>query len=316
MQRTHRHIKKICLTIALLSALLLPLNANAANIGPGADSSLLQVTKAVNEYAQNIVKPRLNHIPSEDRLQQFLEIINVLLDPKDGIASSGLSVPDFMNLAQKSGQQIVSPDSELLDELPDNKRENLRILHNKYMLKHVTGIFFGPSAHDIIKYRSAFGCSHYARAFISIVKALNLVENPVELRYVVSSKYDDYNKCVDLKGAQCPTINGHQFVLVKIQNNWVALNTNRRNDYVVFPEGFTPDLNLKKTNIPIIFNKIPGVIFLLRKIGKDYSDDCGDNSLVGLMNISRSGESNSSELGWGKFFLQTNISTNTKSSFK
>ena len=107
-----------------MSALLLPLNANAANNGLGADSSLLQTTDVVKEYAQNIVNPRLNHIPSEDRLLQFLEVINVLLDPKDGIASSGLSVPDFMSLAQKSGQQIVSPDSELLDELPDNKRES------------------------------------------------------------------------------------------------------------------------------------------------------------------------------------------------
>ena len=310
LRKNHRVIKKICLLIALLSLLLLPLGANAANDNPGADQSLLEVTQDVRNYAHNTVKPRLSHIPPNDRLLQFLEIINVLLDLKDGISSSGLSVPDFMGLAQDSGRQIVSPDSELLDDVPDNKREKLRILHNKYMLQQVTGIFFGPSASDIVKYRSAFGCSHYARAFIAIVKALQLIEKPTDIRYVISSKYDDYNKCVELEGADCPTINGHQFVFVKIQENWVALNTNKPNDYVVFSEGFTPDLNLKKTNIPIVFKKLPGIIFLLRKIGKDYSDDCGDSSLAALMNISRSGDANSSELRWDMFFLQKNMSAN------
>ena len=220
-----------------------------------------------------------------------------------------------MSLAQDSGQQAISPDSELLDDLPDNKREKLRILHNKYMLKHVTGIFFGPSASDIVKYRSAFGCSHYARAFIAIVKALQLSEKPTDIRYVISSKYDDYNKCVELKGGDCPTINGHQFVFAKIQNNWIALNTNKPNDYIVFPERFTPDINLKKTNIPIVFKKLPRIIFLLRKIGRDYSDDCGDSSLAGLMNISRSGDASSSELVWGKFFIQKNMPVQLNNNF-
>lgn len=303
-------LKKCFVIIWLLLFTLLPKSAAQANDDAFTDYPLLGVTEAVSSYARNIIRPRISHLPPNDRLLQFLEIINVLLDPEDGIASSGLSVPDFMSLAQDSGRQIVSPDSELLDDVPDNKRERLRILHNKYMLKQVTGIFFGPSASDIVKYRSAFGCSHYARAFIAIVKALQLIEKPTDIRYVISSKYDDYNKCVELKGGDCPTINGHQFVFVKIQENWIALNTNKSNDYVVFPEGFTPDLNLKKTNIPIVFKKLPGIIFLLRKIGKDYSDDCGDSSLAALMNISRSGDANSSELRWDMFFLQKNMSAN------
>jgi hypothetical protein len=301
---THRYIKKICLISVLLFAQLLPLGAVAANDNANAVNSLLAVTDDVNQYAQSIVKSRISHIPAADRLLQYLEIIKIMLDPKHGISSSGLSVPDYMSLAQDSGQQIVSPDSELLDDLSENKREVLVNLHNKYMLKHVTGIFFGPSASDIIKYRSAFGCTHYARAFIAIVKALNLIENPTELRYVISSKYDDYNKCVELGGIDCPTINGHQFVFVNIASHWVALNTNKKNDYVVFPKGFTPDINLKKTNIPIVFNKIPGRLFVLRKVGQDYNDDCGDSSLRALMNISRSGDPGSPELNWGKFFLQ------------
>lgn len=301
MLKNHRAIKKICLVIAFLSVQLLPLGAAKANDDA---NSLLGVTEAVNNYAQSVVKPRISQIPAKDRLRQYLAIINVLLDSKHGISSSGLKVPHFMGLAQKSGQQIIDRDSGLLDDLPENKREAVRILHNKYMVEHPAGIFFGPSAGDIIKYKSAFGCSHYARSFIAVVKALNLVNDPSDLRYVVSSKYDDYNKCVDLKGRGCPTINGHQFVFVNIESHWVALNTNKANDYVVFPKGFTPDINLKRTNIPIVFKKIPGVLFVLRKIGQDYNDDCGDSSLRALINISRSGDPGSTELNWGRFFLQ------------
>jgi hypothetical protein len=302
-----RKMIKFCLVMAMLSALTLPLGAEAESGAAESKSSLLDVSGAVSKYAFSVVKPRISHIPAKDRLRQCLEIINVLLDKKVGISSSGLKVPEFMGLAQNSGQQAVSPDSELLDQLPADKRETIRILHNKYMLEHPAGIFFGPSASDIIKYKSAFGCSHYARAFIAVAKALNLITDPNELRYVISSKYDDYNKCVDMKGRGCPTINGHQFAFVKIGCNWVALNTNKANDYVVFPRGFTPDLNLENTNIPIVFKKIPGIILVLRKIGKDYNDDCGDSSLKALMNISRSGDSGSAELNWGKFFLQKNL---------
>ena len=42
----------------------------------------------------------------------------------------------------------------------------------------------------------------------------------------------------------------------------------------------------------------PGVVFLIRKIGTDYNDDCGDNSLTALMNISRSGDSQHAEFLW------------------
>ena len=44
-----------------------------------------------------------------------------------------------------------------------------------------TRIFFAPSADDIIKTKAAFGCSHYARSFIAVVKALGLIDNPENL---------------------------------------------------------------------------------------------------------------------------------------
>ncbi|MGD8562233.1 MAG: hypothetical protein PVG03_06855, partial [Desulfarculaceae bacterium] len=264
-------------------------------------ASMLEVTGAVKDYARSVVKPRLGKLDKQDQLARLLEVVAILKDPKIGISSNKVSPRIFMNLARGSVQDTVPPGSRLLRDIPQDKREMVRILHNRYMLDHPAGIFFGPSASDIIQYRFAFGCTHFARAFIAIAKELHLVESPAHLRYAISSKHDDYNKCVQLKGLDCPTINGHQFALVRIKDRWAALNTNALNDYVFLPQGFDPDQDIKKKNIPVVFKSLPGLVFLLRKIGKDFNDDCGDDSLLALMNISRSGDPASSALGWGAY---------------
>jgi hypothetical protein len=96
------------------------------------------------------------------------------------------------------------------------------------------------------------------------------------------------------------TINGHQFVLVNIASEWVAINTSK-GDWVVMPEGFSPDFLKPPNNIPIQFESYSDVTFLLRKIGEDYDDDCNDNSLTALMNIYRSGDAHDSSFKWEKF---------------
>ena len=83
------------------------------------------------------------------------------------------------------------------------------------MQKNPADVFFVPSADDIIKTKAAFGCSHYARSFIAVVKALHLVANPEDIRYTISSKSDNYNQALDKRDKEL-TINGHQFVIVKI----------------------------------------------------------------------------------------------------
>jgi hypothetical protein len=131
------------------------------------------------------------------------------------------------------------------------------------------------------------------------VKAFGLIDKPEELRYVISCKADDYNKALEKMDTKM-TINGHQFVIAKIDTKWIALNTSK-SEFTEMPEGFSPGSLNPPANISIRFESYPDVIFLLRKIGKDYNDDCNDNSLVALMNISRSGEALDSNFKWDRF---------------
>ncbi|MBI5579982.1 MAG: hypothetical protein HY895_12565 [Deltaproteobacteria bacterium] len=62
-------------------------------------------------------------------------------------------------------------------------------------------------------------------------------------------------------------------------------------------------------NIPIRFASYPGVTFLLRKVGKDYNDDCNDGSLTGLMDIYRSGDDKGSTFKWEKYAAADNTVT-------
>jgi hypothetical protein len=96
------------------------------------------------------------------------------------------------------------------------------------------------------------------------------------------------------------TINGHQFVIAKIDSKWIALNTSK-SEWTQLPDGFTPDSIVPPKNIPIRFESYPDVTFLLRKIGKDYNDDCNDNSLAALMNIYRSGDINDPNFKWEEY---------------
>ncbi|MBN1384178.1 MAG: hypothetical protein JW983_04760 [Elusimicrobia bacterium] len=254
---------------------------------PQGESSLLSVTGNITNYANDVVLRELNTDKENDLLMQFLQIVNVLLDPDKGISSNNIKPNDFMSWMPL-----------FLSTMPKEKKKIIKLLKKKYMGDHPSGIFFGPSADDLVRYRFAFGCSHYARVFIAVVKALKLVDNPENMRYAVSCLAEDYNKVL-LNPKKKKTINGHQFVFVKIKNKWYAISANYPNDYIEFPKSFNLDkIDIKQKNIRIVFKSHPDKILLLRKIGRDYNDDCNDNTLKNLMNIYRSGEPDSSELKW------------------
>lgn len=121
------------------------------------------------------------------------------------------------------------------------------------------------------------------------------------MRYAISSKSDDYNQALE-KSDKEMTINGHQFVIVRIDSRWIAINTSK-SEYTVMPENFSPDDIQPPENIPVRFGAYPDVTFLLRKISRNFNEDCNDNSLSALMNISRSGDSQSSDFRWEKFIM-------------
>ena len=258
--------------------------------------SLLEVTPGVREYAINTIKPVLDACTGRDKLSLLLKVSDSLISPESGIHVNEIKPATFIiydKLEKLKLGFLIS------FRLSPERKTILKKWHSKFMRKNAADVFFAPSADDIVTSRAAFGCSHYARSFIAVVKALDLMDSPFDLRYVISSKADDYDKALEKKDSEM-TINGHQFVLAKIDSKWIAINTSK-SEWTAMPEGFSPDSFMPPENIPIRFQSYPDVTFLLRKIGKDYNDDCDDDSLAALMNISRSGDPRDSAFKWERF---------------
>lgn len=269
------------------------------------DESVLAVTQKVEEYSSTIALPRLNDKPTQDVLEQLLLVSKTLLDPHYGVAINKMDPSKFMvyNILSKAKLGFISTIG-----LSHLQKQTLRRWQRKYMQNDPADVFFAPSADEIIGTRAAFGCTHYARAFMAVVKALGLINRPEDLRYVISSKADDYNLALENQDVH-ETINGHQFVIVKIDDRWTAINTSKGAS-MTLPAGFDPDAIVPPHNTPIRFQAYPDVVFLFRKIGTNWDDDCGDDSLLALMNISRSGAPDDSNFLWETFeFKDQDISS-------
>jgi hypothetical protein len=167
------------------------------------------------------------------------------------------------------------------------------------MRADLADVFFAQSAEDVFETRAAFGCTHLARAFVALSRVLGIVAVPQDLRYCVSCVAEDYNVALSRKD-QRRTINGHQFAMAKIEGRWVAINTSKA-EYVLMPLEFSPDKCVPPSNIAVVFPSYGNTVFLLRRIGKNFDDDCGDCTLDALMNISRSGSVEQPSFLWAPF---------------
>ena len=258
--------------------------------------SLIEVTPTVKEYAFNVVKPILDSYSKKDELSQLLKVSEIIADSELGVQTNSIEPSKF----------IIYDKLETLKlgflytfNLSSEQKQILKTWRSKFMRSNPADVFFAPSADDIIKTKAAFGCSHYARSFIAVVKALHLIANPEDIRYAISSKSDNYNQALAKRDKEL-TINGHQFVIVKISGKWIALNTSK-SEWTQLPDGFTPDSVVPPKNISVRFTSYPEVTFLFRKIGKDFNDGCNDSSLTALMNIYRSGKANNPNFMWEKY---------------
>jgi hypothetical protein len=258
--------------------------------------SLIEVTPIVEEYAFNVVKPVLDSYSKKDKLSQLLKVSEIITDSELGVQKN----------AMKPSKFIIFDKLETLKlgflytfNLSSEQKQIIKTWRSKFMRSNPADVFFAPSADDIIKTKAAFGCSHYARSFIAVVKALHLVAKPEDIRYAISSKSDNYNLALAKRDKEM-TINGHQFVIVKIAGKWIALNTSK-SEWTPLPDGFTPESVVPPKNISIRFASYPEITFLFRKIGKDFNDDCNDGSLIALMNIYRSGETNNPNFKWEEY---------------
>ena len=105
---------------------------------------------------------------------------------------------------------------------------------------------------------------NYARAFIAVVKALDMIDDLKDMRYVIYAKSDDYKRVFE-KSDKEMTINGHQFVMVRIGSvpvvctslcslrfsNYSFVNGNTTSTVVPFPN------SLAMLMAPRLFLTIP-----------------------------------------------------------
>ena len=174
--------------------------------------SLIEVTPIVKEYAFNVVKPILDSYSKKDKLSQLLKVSEIIANSEHGVQTNTIEPSTF----------IIYDKLEKLKlgflytiNLTSAQKQILKTWRSKFMRSNPADVFFAPSADEIIKTKAAFGCSHYARSFIAVVKALDLVANPKDIRYAISSKSDNYNQALTKEDKEM-TINGHQFVIVRI----------------------------------------------------------------------------------------------------
>ena len=295
-----KHILKSINITVLLTILFATLSCSTASVQSlkynDDKENLIEVTPVVKDYVSNVVKPVLDSYPEKDKLSVLIKVSKMLTDEKTGVNKNSIKPSSYIyyNLLEKVKLGFLVSFTMSVEQ-----KRNLKDWHEKYMKKDPADVFFAPSADEITKYKAAFGCSHYARSFIAVVKALGLMNKPEDLRYVVSCVSKDYNEAVR-KLDNKMTINGHQFVMVDIKSKWFAIDTSK-SEWVAMPENFSPDSIQPPHNISVQFTSYPGISFLLRKVGKDYNDDCNDNSRARLMNIYRSGNIMNSNFGWEKF---------------
>ena len=288
-------IKKPIHQIFLLVLILLFSSISSPAFSEDAES-LIAVTPAIEEYALNVVKPILESYSKKNTLSQLLKVSEIIIDSELGVQTNAIEPSKFIIYDKLENLRLGFLYTL---NLSSEQKQILKTWRSKFMQLNPADVFFAPSADDIIKTKAAFGCSHYARSFIAIIKALHLVNNPEDIRYVITSKSDNYNQALDNRDIEL-TINGHQFVIVKIAGKWIALNTSK-GEWVQLPDGFTPDSVVPPKNISVQFTSYPEVTFLFRKIGKDFNDDCNDSSLTALMNIYRSGDENNPNFKWEEY---------------
>ncbi len=283
----------ICIAMLLLSGCA---SSSKNETLSAQDEPRLAVTPEVKRYASTTVLPRLDDKRDHDSLAQLILVSKTLIDPKDGVSINKMEPGKFMvyNMLSKVGLGAVSTIG-----LSPVQKQTLGRWRTKYMQTNPADVFFAPSGDEIIRTRAAFGCTHYARAFMAVVKALGLIGRSEDLRYVISSKADDYNRALENQDVGA-TINGHQYVIARIDSRWIAINTSK-GESAPLPAGFNPNDCVPPRNIPVRFQSYPDIVFLLRRIGADWDDGCGDNSLSALMNISRSGAPDNSDFLWEAF---------------
>lgn len=131
------------------------------------DVSHINVTQTIKDYASNTVKPVFDSYAKHDKLSLLLKVPEILIDPQIGIHTNEIKPSNFIiyDMFEKLKLGFL-----ITFSLRSEQKIVLESWHLKYIQKNPADVFFAPSADEIVKTRTAFGSSHYARSFIAVVK--------------------------------------------------------------------------------------------------------------------------------------------------
>ncbi len=248
------------------------------------------------EYIQAYVKAIEPALKKSKSQSQSLQIILDAVHKKVPINGNHIDLKTVDSIFRKFGSKEVS-ETELAKDVSTEQRTLYLELHNKYSRYGVDRLFFGPSAEDVVRFKMAFGCTHYARSLMTIIKELKILPEK-NLKYVAAVSAADYKKICESSSDEVMA-NGHQFLLVKLDKSWSYWNTSNPTLELIPASGWE---NWKNHNIAILFpshsNLPAGGKLFIRAIQKSNLDLICDDNLERLRNIYRSGSPADKDCKW------------------
>ena len=225
-----------------------------------------------------------------------LQVILSAVYKKDPINVNHLNFQSFEQLTKKYGKDEI-PSNTKLNLVAKEQSELYREMHNRYSRYGLSTLFFGPSAEDVIHFKMAFGCSHFARAILALVRLAKIVPDD-DVKYIAAVSMPDQEK-ICLSNTDDTMANGHQFLLIKINDQWKYWNTSAPKLELL------PALNWRSwrdqneiIQFASLFKMPDNGRVAVRAIEENSSAPLCDNSLEKLRNIYRSGNSDDMVCHW------------------
>lgn len=252
--------------------------------------------RAHGAYAKAYLNPLEEELKNAKTQSEQLRII---LNAVHGTNRLNANLPDLAkveSVARQFGRRTIEA-SEKIPGVKEHEHETYREIHNRYSRYGVSKLFFGPIAEDVIRFKIAFGCSHYSRAILALIRSSGIIPAD-EVKYVVAVSTADQLKVCTVN-AEEDMANGHQFLLLKLDGKWNYWNTSSPALELIPTKHQSPRMLLNTVVKFASLHKMPdeGRVVVRAIEGEDTDPIC-DGTLAELRNIYRSGKASDPICRW------------------
>ena len=247
-----------------------------------------------------------------NQIMQWIQKPEAVEVSKDSISKLKMELNNL--LARREKELLSEEDFKKIKELQKSiffGEHNIMVFENVIRKKDIypDDLPFVVSGSEAVEYAILDVCTTATKTFIVLAKAAGLKD----LRFVCSGNTEDYNSACPSKGEprrEGVTINGHFFALAKIEGKWALVNCTYFDPYaeddnlkyeIFFTldgEEITPEmLPLKTIRVPSFQREgvpPPPKLLYFIGVGKDSDDDMNIENYQALMNLSVSGDRDSS----------------------